>query len=219
MGALTDEVPKPLLEVEGKTLLEHKFDVLPDIITEIVLVVGYHGPKIRERLGDTYGTRPITYVTQETLNGTGGALWEAEGILRERFVIMMGDDLYAREDIEQCIATPGWSILVSATDHMQSGGRMVDRDGAIVAIEEGEHQGPGLMNTNLFVLDPSLFGHHLVPKSAGSPEYGLPQTVLAASLATGRALSAVYATTWIQVTSPEDLERAARELPALFPRA
>ena len=34
MGVLTDSIPKPLLVVAGKTLLEHKFDILPDEVDE-----------------------------------------------------------------------------------------------------------------------------------------------------------------------------------------
>lgn len=214
MKELTQSVPKPMLRVHGKTLIEHKLDALPDDVDEVILIVGYQADVIREYFKDAFGGRRIRYVVQEELNGTAGALWLAKPYLSERFIVMMGDDIYAREDVEACLASSGWSVLVEETQTMASGGRMVmDESGHIVDIEEGDHTGkPGLMNTNLLALDPRLFEHPLVPKAQGSDEYGLPQTVLAASKASGIPLVAVHATFWIQVTAPEDLERAETAL-------
>ncbi len=217
MRDLTDTVPKPMLTVAGKSLIEHKLDVLPPEVDEVILIVGYLGQVIRDAFGEEFRGRRIRYVEQETLDGTAAALWLARPYLTERFVVLMGDDLYSREDIDACLSRSDWSILIQETETMASGGRMVmDEAGHIVAIEEGDHRGkPGLMNTNLFALDPRVFEYPMVPKEAGSDEYGLPQTVLAASLASGIPLVAVNATFWFQITAPEDLERAEETLKAL----
>lgn len=210
MGALTDTMPKPMLQVLGKSLIEHKLDVLPDTVDEVIIVIGYRGDFIRATFGDSFGGRRIRYVVQEELDGTMGALALARPYLTDRFIVMMGDDLYAREDIDASFASPDWTVLVQSTDSMGAGGRMVmDDTGHIVAIEEGDHTGkPGLMNTNMLALDPRVFDYPMVPKTAGSTEYGLPQTVLAASLASGIPLRAIEATFWFQITAPEDLVRA-----------
>ena len=214
MGALTEETPKPLLQIAGKSLLAHKLEALPEIVKEVIIVVGYFGPKIREELGDIYNGIRITYAEQEELNGTAGALWAAAPYLDDRFLVMMGDDLYAKDDAQKCIDTPDWSILVEKTETMASGGRMVaDTKGKVIAIEEGDHRGQaGLMNTNMFVLDQRIFEYPLIPKSEGSSEYGLPQTVLNASQEAGIPLTAIYSTWWIQITAPEDIVSAADKL-------
>ncbi len=214
MKELTDSVPKPMLTVLGKTLIEHKLDALPESVDEVIFIIGYQGDTIRAKFGDSFGGRTIRYVEQEKLDGTMGALALARPYLTERFVVMMGDDIYAKEDIETSLATPDWSVLVQETERMASGGKMVMNDvGHIVAIEEGDHTGTsGLMNTNMLVLDPRVFEYPMVPKAAGSDEYGLPQTVLAASKASGIPLHAVPATFWIQVTAPEDLAKAEQIL-------
>lgn len=216
MKELTQSVPKPMLTVNGKTLIEHKLDVLPPEVTEVILIVGYHAEVIRDFFKDSFNGRRITYVVQEKLDGTMGALALAKPHLSGRFVVMMGDDLYARADVEECLKSLGWSVLVEKTETMASGGRMVmDDTGHIVDIEEGDHTGkPGLMNTNMLSLDTRVFDYPMVPKSAGSDEFGLPQTVLAASRASGIALAAVPASFWIQVTAPEDLKRAETALSA-----
>ena len=210
MNELTEALPKPLLEVNGKTLLEYKFDALPEGVTEIILVVGYMGSVIQQKFGDTYKDKRIIYVEQDVLDGTAGALWRAKDILDGRFLVMMGDDLYSKTDAEHCIALNEWVLLVQETAHMDAGGCIVtDGTDTIVAIEEGEHGGkPGLVSTNMFVLDTRLFDHPMIPKAEGSKEFGLPQSVLEASKKGGIPFITVKATEWIQITAPEDIQKA-----------
>lgn len=210
MGTLTETLPKPMLSVCGKTLLEHKFDALPEGVSEIIIIIGYLGHTIRERFGDTYKGKKITYVEQTELNGTGGALLVAKDLLHDRFVVMMGDDIYAKEDIAKCMETPGWSLLLEDMENMAMGGKMlVNEKGEVVGIEEGDHRGtPGLFNTNLMVLDSRIFEYPMVPKTAGSHEFGLPHNLINASLVGGIPVKAILSTSWIQVTGPADIERA-----------
>lgn len=216
MKDLTAEVPKPMLTVLGKTLLEHKFDALPAAIDEIILVIGYQGEVIREKFGNQYEDKRISYVVQETLDGTAGAVWKARDLIRDRFIVMMGDDLYARRDMERCVEASDWALVAEETKAMASGGRVVTNEaGEVLDIVEGDHQGTeGLMNTNLFVLDARVFAQPLVPKSPGSSEFGLPQTVLPAARALGIPLHVIPVTEWIQITAPEDLARAEERLRA-----
>ena len=216
MKELTQSVPKPMLEVLGKSLIEHKLDALPEEVSEVILVIGYQGDVIRAAFGEEFGGRTIRYVEQSELNGTAGALWQAKDLLTDRFVVMMGDDLYAKEDVRACFESPDWSVLAEALPSMRSGGKIVlATDGSITAIEEGDHAGThGLMNTNILVLDQRVFAYPLVPKAPESDEYGLPQTVLQASRESGIALRPVKASFWVQITAPEDLAEAARILGA-----
>jgi NDP-sugar pyrophosphorylase family protein len=203
-----------MLEVAGKTLLEHKFDILGPEFHEIILIVGYQGDVIREHYGASYKGIPIRYIEQEELNGTMGALALAKPYLTERFAVMMGDDLYSSADLAQTLAVPEWAMLLQDMERMASGGRIVTNDkGEVVAIEEGDHRGtPGLFNTNMFVLDSRVFDYPMLPKAVGSDEYGLPQTVLAASLVSGIQLQSVLATDWFQITAPEDIASAEMRL-------
>lgn len=215
MKELTNETPKPMLTVHGKTLIEHKLLALPEIVTEIILVIGYHGDAVRSFFGDSYKGKKITYVTQTELNGTGGAVMLCEPCLTERFIVMMGDDLYAVQDIERALREEGWVMVVEETDSMGAGGKILENtDGQVTGIEEGDHRGTrGLMNTNLLVLDERIFKHPPVPKAPGSSEFGLPHHMLAAAAAEGIPVKAVRARGWIQVTAPEDLARAEALLP------
>ncbi len=214
MRGLSGDLPKTLLEAGGKSLLEHKFDILPEEVHEVVLIVGYKGDKVRERIGDAYKGRKVRYITQENLNGTAGALWLAQDTLSERFLVMMGDDVYSAEDIAR-MRVHDWALLVSKMGDTSGLGKVIlDERGVVESVTEGEEHtgGPGYICTNMFMLDTRVFKHPLIPKHGGSEEYGLPQTVAAASKELGIPLSGVEATFWLAVNSPEDLVRAEEAL-------
>lgn len=212
MGPLTERLPKPMLEVAGKTLLEHKFDALPEDVHEIVIIVGYLKETIAAKFGDAYKGKKIIYVEQENIvGGTMDALLQAKQYLTEKFLVMMGDDIYTKEDI-RAVLTHDWALLVQRVPDTKVGGRVIiDVDHHVTdIIENGE--GEGAVSTNMFALDPRIFDYPAVPKKAGSEELGLPQTVVAASKASGIPLNVVEATRWIQITNPEDLASATKLL-------
>ena len=212
MGTLTEALPKPMLTVAGKTLLEHKLDVLPDDVHEIVLVVGYLKEKIIERFGDDYKGKKLIYIEQENIvGGTMDALLQAKDVLQEKFLVMMGDDIYAQEDIRSALSHE-WALLVARVSDTSVGGRIMEEEGKIVDILEHSVAGEGLVGTNLFALDPRVFSYPPVPKAPDSSELGLPQTVLAASRASGIPLALVEATRWVQISGPEDIARAEQLL-------
>lgn len=215
MVELTTVVPKPMLDVDGKPLLEYKLEALPDDIDEVVMVIGYLGEVIRRHFGGGYAGKRILYVEQKELNGTAGALWDVRDILHDRFLVMMGDDIYARADMEATIA-PGdcWRLLVQQVPHMyRAGDVQLDLNANITGIIEGDkREKAGLASTNMFLLDARLFQAPMVPKQAGSLEFGLPQTVVAASHSLGVRFEPVFTDQWIQVTAPKDLVYAAEIL-------
>ncbi len=213
MGGLTATMPKPLLEVAGKTLLEHKLDILPDDIDEIVIVVGYRADEIKKRYGSSSRNKKITYVTQKNYaGGTADALWQCRAHLTGKFLVLMGDDIYSREDIDACRAYD-WAILVQRVPDTSAGGKVImNARHQVVDILEINDGGEGIVNTNMFALDTRLFDFQLIPKAPGSGELGLPQTVLAASKVSGIPLHVVEAVRWIQITNPEDLERAEERI-------
>lgn len=214
MGDLTEAVPKPMLQVAGKTLLEYKLDMLPESVDEVIIIVGYLGGVIQKTLGGEYNGKRILYVEQDVLDGTAGALWRARDILHDQFIVMMGDDLYSTEDVDLCLSKDGaWTMLVQETDDMHGGAVQVGEDGSITAIKENG-TGHGFVGTNFFALDMRVFDAELIPKSEGSDEYGLPQTVVAASKKMDIPFYAIPASFWVQITSPEDLTRAADILKA-----
>ncbi len=94
---ITLEIPKPLMPVKGKTLLDHIFDLLKKYgIKDVVLAVGYKRDKIIEHYRHDSKGMHITFVEEETLLGTAGPLKLAEKHLRGKGTIIVtnGDNLH-----------------------------------------------------------------------------------------------------------------------------
>lgn len=212
MGVLTGKMPKPMLEVAGKTLLEHKFDALPDEVDEIVLVVGYLGEIIRAKYRDSYNGKKVTYVEQENIvGGTMDALLAAKPLLHDRFFVMYADDLYSANDMRACLQYE-WALVVERKETVGPSAKVVIEHGLVKNIVEKEHHdgGEGYANAALFLMDMRIFGYEPVRKDANSTEIGLPQTF--ARAARDIPVHAVEATFWFPITEPGDLERAEQAL-------
>jgi dTDP-glucose pyrophosphorylase len=72
MGAITQEIPKPLLPVRGKPLMEHVMDRLAEAgIRRFLIVVGFHGKLIERHFANW--RLPVEFRVQEPVDGTGSA--------------------------------------------------------------------------------------------------------------------------------------------------
>jgi len=91
MGNLTEELPKPMLPVAGKPILEHVLDRLGQAgITDCGLVTGYRGEVIEQHFA-SYPMR-LVYIHQETINGTAGAARLARSFTgADPFLMTFGD--------------------------------------------------------------------------------------------------------------------------------
>jgi bifunctional UDP-N-acetylglucosamine pyrophosphorylase/glucosamine-1-phosphate N-acetyltransferase len=209
MGKLTEASPKPMLEVTGKTLIEHKLDALPKEVDEIILVVGYMGSVVQQYFGGFYKDKKIFYVEQENpAGGTAEAVWLCRELLHDRFLVMNGDNIYGSEDIRACADSPDWAVLVKENQRIRTGRVLVNDGGCVTGIaENSEHDGEiGNANTGLYALDTRLFEYQPIPKAPGSAELGLPQTMMQA---VGQVdIHAIPATFWIEIKNPEDLQKA-----------
>lgn len=206
MEELTRFCPKPLLKIKDKTLLEYKMDILSEECSEIIIIIGYLGNEIKKYFGDKYKGKKLTYISAEPY-GTAFALWQAKNYLKEPFIVMCGDDLYTKKDIDECLKH-SLASLVFKTTEAQSGGKVYIENGLIQNIEEGNHDAGSIIATGLYVLNPEMFNLEMV-KIKGKDEYGLPQTLM--NLGKG-SIRAVYASAWHQVTSAKDLDISEEKL-------
>ncbi|MEK9152404.1 MAG: sugar phosphate nucleotidyltransferase [Patescibacteria group bacterium] len=210
MRPLTNDTPKPLLPVLGRPILEWNIEMLPPEITEVILVVSYLADKIRVHFGDSWGGRNIRYVEQPDLKGTGMALKACEPMLAGRFIVMNGDDLYAREDIDACLNHELAIVAKAAEGKGRFGAFRTDERGNLVDIVEGGETGPGsLINAGLYVLDRRVFDYPPVPIKDGA-EFGLPQQV--ALMAKDHPITIIKASFWFPIGFPEDLPAAEAAL-------
>lgn len=206
---LTDDVPKPMIRVGGRPILEWSFEALPDSIRDVVLVVNYFKDQIEQHFGNEWRGRKIRYVLQEELRGTGHSVHIAADALDERFMVLNGDDLYLPTDLER-LATNDLAILGKrVTDGGRFGFLDVTDDGYLVGVtEDGKGEG-NIINIGAYVLDRLFLDYNLVPIKDGK-EFGLPQTV--AVMAKDRQVAVTVAKAWMPIGFPEDVAAADRWL-------
>ena len=92
IATIKSDVPKPMIEICGKPILEWQIENLKVCgLTDITLVIGYLGNVIKDYFGDgsRFGVR-ITYFVEDAPLGTAGALFKMPE-LTEDFLLMCGD--------------------------------------------------------------------------------------------------------------------------------
>lgn len=92
IASVRSDVPKPMINICGKPILEHQIDNLKACgLTDIILVIGYLGDKIKEYFGDgsEFGVN-IEYFVEDHPLGTAGALFKMPQ-LTEDFLLLCGD--------------------------------------------------------------------------------------------------------------------------------
>jgi UDP-N-acetylglucosamine diphosphorylase / glucose-1-phosphate thymidylyltransferase / UDP-N-acetylgalactosamine diphosphorylase / glucosamine-1-phosphate N-acetyltransferase / galactosamine-1-phosphate N-acetyltransferase len=202
---LTLETPKPLLKVAERPMLERIIESLPDAIDEAVLVVEHLKEKIKDHLGSNFNGRKITYVEQGSKRGTYGALFSAKELLSGQFLVLNGDDLHRKEELEEFIQD-GRVLGVQ---------KMIMPNYYSVQIEnnfvkgfkpqtEEEKINGALIATGVYTLDTNIFDHPGIEVYGG--EYGLPQTIMAQKDI--YPVKSVTTTGWMPINSFSDLENA-----------
>ena len=92
-----DEIPKPMAPVAGKPILEWQVDCLRrQGITDVIMVIGHLGHKIREHFGNgaDFGVS-IQYIEETAPLGTAGALSMLPPLLTgDNFFLVFGDVLF-----------------------------------------------------------------------------------------------------------------------------
>ena len=207
---LTITKPKPLLKIANKTLLEHNLDNLLNVVDEVIIVVGYKKNLIKKYLGIRYKNLKIRYVEQKEQLGTGHAVLTAEHFINGKFLLMMGDDIYSRNDINNSIKYR-YSILVHKTRKWKNFGVVLEKNGILIDfVEKPKKFVSDLVNTAYYVLDKEIFGYlHSINKSSRN-EFEFPDALNL--LAKNESVHCVQATHWLPIVYPWDLLVADRNL-------
>lgn len=127
---MTELVPKPLVAVHGKPVIRYTLQHLPSEVNEIIFVIGYKGHMMREVFGTSTEGRPVRYVEQGEPLGTGHAVRQAAPLIRGRFLLLYGDDIYGADGLRRLVRHDA-ALLVRRVEHPE-------RFGVVVVGKEGE---------------------------------------------------------------------------------
>jgi len=178
---LTDNVPKPLVEVCGKPLIQWQIEMLrANGVRNVILSVGYMADKIREFVGsgERFGMK-ASYVVEDEPLGTAGPLWLLaiqNSLPRRSFVMCNGDELkdiniarmFEAHKKNNALAT----IALTEIDDPRDWGvvRLVDeRVTEFVEKPATAEQAPSrLINSGFYILEPGVA--EMVPPQKTSME-------------------------------------------------
>jgi NDP-sugar pyrophosphorylase family protein len=209
---ITDKVPKALIEVNGKPLLQYNLDLCKKYgIRNIIISVGPMGEQIKEYCGDgsKFGMT-ITYVQESEPLGTAGPLKMLRDKLTETFVLMNGDELknvnlarmyqsHVENNAKATIA------LTTVDDPSEFGVAMLDgmRITRFVEKPKREDAPSKLISAGLYLLEPEIIP--LIPDGFAMLEFD----VFPKLAKDGQLYGYPFSGQWFDTSTPERLQEAS----------
>jgi UDP-N-acetylglucosamine diphosphorylase / glucose-1-phosphate thymidylyltransferase / UDP-N-acetylgalactosamine diphosphorylase / glucosamine-1-phosphate N-acetyltransferase / galactosamine-1-phosphate N-acetyltransferase len=220
MREMTAELPKPMLEVRGKPVLQYIVEGLRDAgVRKFLIVVGYRADAVRNFFGD--GSRnniDIKYATQVTQDGTGRVVDLAKDFVGNTpFILAYGDILIDPANYERIVdLTDGVEAIVSVTrgeDVSKGGAVFVNERMELVDLREkpqpGEPTSPWY-NAGFYVFRPSIFEFTAKLKPSPRGEYELTDAIRELAQSAHKVQALELTGDWADVRDPEILARLNR---------
>jgi NDP-sugar pyrophosphorylase family protein len=219
---LTERLPKALVEVGGRPLIEYALDNLVRCgIDEVVVNLHHLGEQIRSRLGDgsRVGVR-IHYSEETVLLGSGGGIARARPLLGESAFVTLNADTIISIDLAAVIAKhrergAAATLILRKDSRMEKFGIIrLEPDGRVGtfldtrrpdAIEPLEP----FMYTGVQVLEPTVFAY--MPE--GQAAFSITESTYPAMLCAGEHIYGhPFDGPWITVGTPHELAIAEEQL-------
>ncbi|MFT7823690.1 MAG: N-acetylmuramate alpha-1-phosphate uridylyltransferase MurU [Sulfurimonas sp.] len=205
MRPLTDKTPKPLLEAGGIPLIVWHIERLAhEGIRDIVINIAHLGYRIPEALGDgsEWGVR-ITYSDEQEegpLESAGGII-KALPLLGDKPFLVLNGDIWCDYEFDHILSLPESTlahlILVPNPDHNPEG------DFALEGMKVVDRKAYTFSGIGYY--SPKLFEGLPYGKAALAP-------ILRAAMREGKVTGELYEGEWLDIGTPERLERLNAEL-------
>ena len=166
---LTNSIPKPMLPILNKPMMEHIIKKLKSVGINEIVVLLYFKPEVIQNYfkdGSDLGIK-INYVLPDDDYGTAGAVKKAQKYLDERFIVVSGDlvtDFDFKEIIgfHDAVNSKLTITLTSVEDPLQFGVVITDKDGKILRFLEKPGWGEvfsDTINTGIYVIEPEILDY------------------------------------------------------------
>lgn len=166
---LTAEIPKPMVPVANRPLMENILEVLARHgITEVIANLHCHGQVIKEHFGDgnRFGVN-LLYSEEEELLGTAGGVKRCEWFLDDTFVVMSGDaltdvDLGSLVEAHKKAGALATIALRPMEEVEHYGVVITDENGLIQSFQEKPKRSEALsnlVNTGIYVFEREIFDY------------------------------------------------------------
>jgi mannose-1-phosphate guanylyltransferase / phosphomannomutase len=170
---LTYDIPKPMISIVNKPVLEHTLELLIKYgIKEVVVNLHHQGEMIKNYFGSgsKWGIR-IQYSQEKKLMGTAGGVKKAERFFDETFLVMSGDgltdiNLSRAIDSHRRKKSLATMILKQVDARFEYGVVMLDKTGKISKFLEKPTWSSifsNTVNTGIYIFEPAVFKY--IPKN------------------------------------------------------
>src|SRR5213596_649163 len=217
MRELTAVVPKPMIEVRGKPVLQYIIEGLRDAgVRELLVIVGYHAETVRNFFGD--GSRnkvAIQYAMQTVQDGTGRVVDLARGFVAGcPFVLSYGDILVDPPNYKRLVDLPeDVEAIVTVTrgeDVSKGGAVFLNAQMEVLDLREkskpGEATSPWY-NAGLYAFRPSIFDFTAKLKPSPRGEYELTDAIRELAQSGKKVQAPELTGEWADVRDPETLAK------------
>lgn len=193
MGNRTQDIPKPMIRIDNKPILQYQIELLKRYgIKEIILVVNHLYKVIEDYFGDgkDYGIA-INYYVEPYPMGTVGGIKDLEPQIKDDFLVLYGDvimDLDLQRLITFHQKNGGDATLVLHPNDHPYDSDLVElaNDDKITHFYSKPHNPdiylPNMVNAGLYVFSPSIFSYLEKGKKADFGSDIFPKICKTASL-------------------------------------
>jgi len=175
-------IPKPLLPIRGRPILDWILGALPREVDRVVVVVHYLADQVRTYLQHQKHLTAWKAVMQEEPRGTGDALRRCrEEVRSDRFLVLNGDDLYGAGDLAALGACPAGLLVHLVEEPRRFGIAFLRPDGTLERlVEKPDLAGRHLANTGAYLFPREVFETEVTVSARGEYEITDYVTALAA---------------------------------------
>lgn len=190
LGNITDNLPKPLVEVKNKPVIDYLIRKLIDLnVSEIFINMHYKHELLEKFVLDSNYRTKITLIYEPKLLGTAGTLKSLiDELSTEDFIVMHADN-YFQDDLKRlkqkhlenrsdCLITLGTFLVLNPE---KFGTFELDDDDNVIKFFEKEHNSPSkIANSAIYFMKPGIkvminklnehendISLHLIPKLLG----------------------------------------------------
>jgi dTDP-glucose pyrophosphorylase len=229
MRDLTQEIPKPMLKVQGKPILQYIIEGLLSVgIREFCIVTGFRADVVESFFGDgsRFGAR-IEYVRQLVQDGTGKAPELARNFVgTDAFLLTYGDILVHAETYQAMVArfregdfdgvitvTPGEDVTKGGLNFFNDQfclNQVVEKP-SLAEVERYTREGliipgkPVWYNAGIYIFKPAIFEFTAKLQKSPRGEYELTEAINQMCKAGFKLAGLKIAGRWVDVRDPEVL--------------
>ena len=198
---LTNEIPKPLIDISGKPLIQYKLEALKEIgVRDVVINISYKKERFHEHYLNwkSLGMN-IELSYEEDLLGTGGGIGKVIDFFNDQDFIVCSSDVWTEYDFNNLhLSKPflGHLVLVNNSDLNPEGDVSLVKDVVYPKVEGDSYSFSGIA-----LLNPVLF------KEVEEKSYDLWKRVLKPAVLDEKISGEVFEGSHININTIDDLQK------------